>query len=270
MAQIQVGNSVINRTTVKAGSNTIIDLNTSCPANGVIIQVQAWSANTISNAVVGTFELVSGSTYRCIDSQFIGTITGGAVRTFAVNLKANIGCFIGMYWPASNMEMTASGNYVQSAGNKAVQDDESSYTAQTGTFSLLGTGIDYEIEIDVDAELQIGVETENNEGVVPVDVNLVEQYTPYNTQIAAGENVNLIAPLSFNGRKFVYWKILDENNVIIAWYAENNITIEIEQNVEIRAIYEHEIFVVFVEATVGPTLDIQEISFDLDAELSVV
>lgn len=271
MSQIQVGNDVINRATVKAGTNTVIDLNTSCPDDGVITQVTAWAANTISSAVVGTFELVSGSTYRCIDSFPIGTISGGAIRTFDVNLKANAGCFIGLYWPSGNLEMTASGNYVQSAGDNAIQGDESSYTAQTGTFSILGIGWNDSLEIDVDVEYEIGVQVENNIGVVTIIFNGENIVTPNTQIIESGEQAILIAPVTWQGRTFVQWKVFYEDGTV-EYYIENEITLTIDQPMECRAIYIKEMMFEDVIAVAGDAYSLKDeyAEFECDVECVIL
>lgn len=71
------------------------------PANedGVLDTIQVAAYQNITGLRVGTFYLVSGTTYKCRDSVLLGDIVAGATRTFnglSVNVVA--GDFIGCYY----------------------------------------------------------------------------------------------------------------------------------------------------------------------------
>ncbi len=99
---------------------TLID--TTNPANltGTITSIEVWAKGNMDNLQVGTFYLVSGTTYKCRASQSVGAVTAGSKQTFTVSLSVVAGDFIGCYYTGGtgDIEVGAGGSgfyYLESA-----------------------------------------------------------------------------------------------------------------------------------------------------------
>jgi hypothetical protein len=143
MATIDIGPGATDRAaTINQGYTLITPAN---PANntGIITSIEIWAASTMGGVRVGTFYLVSGSTYKCRDSVTIGTVTAGSKQTFSgLSITVNTGDFIGCYFTSGQIEADASGGNVKYASGEHIDPgDEASYSA-LGAYemSLYGTG----------------------------------------------------------------------------------------------------------------------------------
>lgn len=114
---LDVGSAAIDR--ASTGNEIIgrIDLANAADYTGFITSVQIWAASNITGMRVGTFYLVSGTTYTCRDSVTIGAVTAGSLQTFGgLNLSVVVGDLIGCYFATGSIELSTSGG----SGIKAV------------------------------------------------------------------------------------------------------------------------------------------------------
>ena len=96
---IDVGSPAIDRVGLIEGARTLIDKTNPSNFTGKINKIQIWAQETIGGMRVGTFYLVSGTTYACRDSTKIGAVTAGSVQTFSgMQLNVKVGDFIGCYF----------------------------------------------------------------------------------------------------------------------------------------------------------------------------
>ncbi|MGA7677989.1 MAG: hypothetical protein WCA51_06420, partial [Dehalococcoidia bacterium] len=99
MATITVGDAAIDRASSLSFGNTYMSLGNPANAGGILDTAEVWAATSISGLRVGTFYLVSGTTYKCRDSMTIGSVTAGAKQTFTgLSLAVQQGDFIGCYF----------------------------------------------------------------------------------------------------------------------------------------------------------------------------
>jgi hypothetical protein len=113
-------------------------------ASGTINSVEVYAESNLSNFVVATFFLISGSTYECRDSQSIGSVTSGSKQTFEVDLDVEAGDFIGGYWTSGDMERDTSGyaGIMDKPGDYTTPTDQIEYHLWTGdAISIYGTGV---------------------------------------------------------------------------------------------------------------------------------
>jgi len=145
---IDIGSSATNRNISSAALYTYIDLANSANLDGEITSVGVWANTAMTGFRVGTFYLVSGTTYRCRDSATIGAVTAGSEQTFAgLNIDVKKGDFIGCYYATGKIEWSSSGGSgvraTGSAGEFIDKNDETSYGIFTGeAMSLYGTGVE--------------------------------------------------------------------------------------------------------------------------------
>ena len=100
-ADIDVGAIPIDRGSITIAGRTYVDLNNPANASGIIHSIKVWSNSNLTNLVVGTFYLVSGSTYKCRDSVYIGAVEEDAERTFTeLSITVVEGDYIGFYTPS--------------------------------------------------------------------------------------------------------------------------------------------------------------------------
>jgi hypothetical protein len=114
------------------------------PANGsgTLTSIEIFAETNMSGVKVGTFYLVSGSTYHCRDSESIGNVTAGSKQTFSVSLTIETGDFIGLYFSGGTIEADiSSGQNQYKVGDYADIDDEEAFSANNYLLSLYGTGI---------------------------------------------------------------------------------------------------------------------------------
>lgn len=94
-------------------------------------------SGTIVGLYVGTFYLVSGATYKCRDSQYLGNIS--ADEWHVVSLEAQIGDLIGVYYTSSGafIGVTVGGAFLWASGNNVSPGAEATYTAAGGTYRTM-------------------------------------------------------------------------------------------------------------------------------------
>ncbi len=110
LTAIDVGNAAINRVGGFYPTFTVIDLANPANATGAITSVQIWAEINITGMRVGTFYLVSGTTYKCRDSVTIGNVTAGSLQTFGgLSLAVQAGDYIGCYWGAGQIKLDTTG-----------------------------------------------------------------------------------------------------------------------------------------------------------------
>lgn len=143
-SDIDVGEDPIDRPGIAVANYTLIALDNPANASGTITQAEIWAASNLSNCVVGTFYLVSGTTYKCRDSESIGSVTSGSRQVFTgLTIDVSSGDYIGMYYTSGTMERHYSGysgiRYV--SGEYIDPDDQTSYSLMAGdTMSLFARG----------------------------------------------------------------------------------------------------------------------------------
>ncbi len=144
---IDVGSPAIARAAGISGNSSIIDFANPANANGIITSLEIWVVDTFVGLKVGTFFLVSGTTYQCRDSVTIAnTITAGSKQTVSgLSLSIQVGDFIGFYkgtGEAIEKDNAGSGlGYV--SGDQLTPGNQSVYNTAfypTGAISLYGTG----------------------------------------------------------------------------------------------------------------------------------
>lgn len=145
MSAIDIGAAAISRATAFSANYTIIALDNPANLSGIITSVEIWAKTNISGLKVGTFYLVSGTTYKCRDSATLGSVATGAKRTFsglAINVVAGdfIGCFFG---PGTIMENSTGGaGAAYLSGVHMTPGSSFTYTMVSNhVLSLYGAGI---------------------------------------------------------------------------------------------------------------------------------
>ena len=145
---IDIGSSATDRNSQSAALYTYIDLANAANSDGEITSVEVWAKQSMTGLRVGTFYLVSGTTYRCRDSVTLGAVTAGSKQTFTgLNIEVKKGDFIGCYYLTGTIEFSTSGGsgmrFTGSAGEYIDKDDETTYYLYTGgAMSVYGTGLE--------------------------------------------------------------------------------------------------------------------------------
>ena len=151
MATITVGDAAIDRASSLSFGNTYMSLGNPANAGGILDTAEVWAATSISGLRVGTFYLVSGTTYKCRDSMTIGSVTAGAKQTFTgLSLAVQQGDFIGCYFTGGSIERDTSGGsgLRYKSGEYIDPGDEASFTLfSNNAMSLRCTGSTVALEI---------------------------------------------------------------------------------------------------------------------------
>lgn len=147
---IDIGPGAIERLSTITSGYTFIDLGNPANATGDITSVEIWANTNLTGMRVGTFFLVSGTTYQCRASATIGSITAGSLQTFTVDSGGNplaiavqAGDYIGCYYSAGTIERDTAGyvgiRYV--SGEYIDSGDQASYALfADDAISLYGSG----------------------------------------------------------------------------------------------------------------------------------
>jgi hypothetical protein len=149
-----MGSASIKRTSNTASGYTHLDMASPCTANSTITEVDLYSSGTyMRNVVIGTFYLVSGTTYKCRASAAVANPTG-FMRYTGLSLACETGDVIGIYSTAitGGLYRTTSGgtNTMYCLGDKTAPGAEGSYTLQAGyALSLTGFAFDFDWSQDV-------------------------------------------------------------------------------------------------------------------------
>ena len=141
---IYVGSPAIDRGTVRQANYTYVDYVTA-NATGTITQVQIYAVagQDLVNCEVATFFIASGDdNLSTRDTEYIGTVVGGAVRTFDVNLDIEAGDMIGIHYTGGQIETDTSGylGIFSEAGDQIPCDDLDFGQFSGDAISVYGTG----------------------------------------------------------------------------------------------------------------------------------
>jgi hypothetical protein len=116
VAAIDVGNAAENRPFTLAAFNTVVDLANPAELNGSLNSIEIYAQTALTGMIVGTFYLVSGTTYKCRDSAILGNVAAGSKQTITLDSIGNplaisieIGDFIGCYFESGLLDTTTIG-----------------------------------------------------------------------------------------------------------------------------------------------------------------
>lgn len=101
---VDIGYDAINRSSTSNPGNTVVLLNQVATVAGVVETVEIWAYNNMGGVRVGTF---ARSNYICTprDSHYIGTVYGGAKRTYSgLSIAVEVGDCIGIYWSSGYLD----------------------------------------------------------------------------------------------------------------------------------------------------------------------
>ncbi len=137
---IDVGSAAIARDGPASALFTLIDLANPANASGVITSVEVWAVTNITGLRVGSFYLVSGTTYKCRDSVTIGAVTAGSKQTFSTRFSIQAGDFIGCYYATGTLHSGAGGSgWMYVSGEYIDPNDSAIFALQAGqALSLYG------------------------------------------------------------------------------------------------------------------------------------
>ena len=142
---IYVGNPAIDRGTVRVSGSTYVDY-VSANKTGTITQVQIYvvAGNDLVDCEVAIFYVpgADADNLTTRDTEFIGAVVGGAVRTFDVDLDVEAGDYIGIYFTGGQIETDSSGflGIFSKAGDWIPCDDVDFAGFAGDAISVYGTG----------------------------------------------------------------------------------------------------------------------------------
>jgi len=147
IASIDMGNEAINRSGFVYPTITFID--NANPANytGTLTSIQVWATTNLTGLRVGTFYNVSGTTYKCRDSETIGSVTAGSLQTFTVDIDVVAGDYIGCYFASGWLEAsdTLTSTLYYKVGEYIDPNDSATFsTTGNNGISLYATGQGYQ------------------------------------------------------------------------------------------------------------------------------
>ncbi len=140
---IDVGSPAIDRATQDGYGYTIIEKGNPANHNGTLTSIEVWAHTNLTGFRVGTFYLVSGSTYTCRDSETIGAVTAGSMQSFPVTITVEAGDYIGAYIVTGTVDMATiggsgawyvDGEYIDSGDSHVFYNE-----GATAIFSLYGS-----------------------------------------------------------------------------------------------------------------------------------
>ena len=137
---IDIGLPAIDRPNALAGYWTYIEKNNAATESGTVIRVEIWAHEALTEMRVGIFYLVSGTTYKCRDSVFIGDVAAGSKQVFSgLSLAVQAGDLIGCYFAEGSIDYDATGYSGQweVEGDYAHTNDEATYEFVAGAGSSL-------------------------------------------------------------------------------------------------------------------------------------
>jgi len=144
MALIDIGAAATTRGQYSTWNVTQLSVVNPANATGIITSVEIYARTSLEGCRVGTFYLISGTTYKCRDSVVIGAVASGAKRTFpGLSIDVVTGDLIGIYFTAGQLEQDFSGydGVYQVAGEHIDPGDQVSYSLLGGDEqSLYGEG----------------------------------------------------------------------------------------------------------------------------------
>ncbi len=142
---IDVGSAAIDRGSSISPNYTVLDLANAANDNGSITSIEVWAATNMTGLRVGTFYLISGTTYKCRDSAVIGNVVAGSKQIFTgLSIVVHVGDYIGAYWNGGTIEGDITGGSGRMAifGEYIDPGDQSNYTFSANrAMSLYAIGI---------------------------------------------------------------------------------------------------------------------------------
>jgi hypothetical protein len=259
---ISAGNSVINRASTRLANTTHIDKLVPITGDGFLNEIKAWSSSSITNFKVAVFRFVSGTTYKCVAlSSILGTVTSGAERTFnlSVPLFVKAGDFIGCHFTAGSIEADTSGGSLSSlAGDNTVVGTSYNFTTNNAyVLSLKATGVtNFSSTFRNYVQPEISSIVENGTGILPVEVVLPlppgTSNTPFTRSVQSGTNINIIAPLNYDGMVFGFWRIIKTLTNDETIFDNNELDWPVTEPIEVRAVYFKQMLRNSVEYVIGP------------------
>ncbi len=110
MAVIDIGPGATDRTGQGLSENTSFMMDNTANDTGTLDTVEVWAYENITGFRVGTFYLVSGTTYKCRDSATIGAVTAGSKQTFTgKSIGVTTGDYLGAYFATGQIEAGSGG-----------------------------------------------------------------------------------------------------------------------------------------------------------------
>lgn len=144
MAAIDVGAAAIPRPTLFNADITMLSADNPANASGEITSVEIFADTSLTGMRVGTFYLISGTTYKCRDSVVIGDVPSGSKRTFSgLSLAIETGDLIGCYFASGAIEADTSGYggaYYEFGEYIDIDDQVSFFLVDGYALSLYGIG----------------------------------------------------------------------------------------------------------------------------------
>lgn len=143
MSAIDIGAAAISRA-YGVSLGTAISVDNPANLSGIITSVSVWAKTTIAGLRVGTFYLVSGTTYKCRDSAALGAVNTGSIQTFnGLSIQVVQGDLIGCYMSSGYIMLDGSGfGGVMNNGSEYIDpEDSASFSLSAGyAMSLYGVG----------------------------------------------------------------------------------------------------------------------------------
>jgi len=140
---IDMGSPAIDRGITYIATRTYVNKTNPANASGKITKIEIYARDTLPNCEVGIFYVVSGDYLSTRATHFIGTVTGGAKRTFTVNLTVVAGDYLGIYYTGAGRVRADDSGYsgVWYRDGDCIPCTNEYFEGFTGdTISLYGTG----------------------------------------------------------------------------------------------------------------------------------
>jgi hypothetical protein len=142
MAVITLGNDAIDRAAQTTANVTAIIRDNYATATGVIDTVNLYVAVETVGTKVGTFYLVSGTTYMCRATVTLGDLSTGVHNISGLNLRCVIGDFIGYWHITGSLDRENTGGVVSTyVGDGCVAGVSQSFSDGTRLISIGGSGL---------------------------------------------------------------------------------------------------------------------------------
>jgi len=144
MALIDIGAAATTRSVYSTYNVTQLSVVNPANASGILTSVEVYAETSLENCQVGTFYLISSTTYKCRDSVVIGAVASGAKRTFdELSIEVEEDDLIGIYFTTGRLYQDYSGHdgVYQASGEHITPGDQTYYTLLGGDeMSLYGEG----------------------------------------------------------------------------------------------------------------------------------
>jgi len=144
MSAIDIGAAAISRGYGTTSGYTYVLRDNPANDSGIITSVEVWAKTAMAGLRVGTFYLVSGTTYKCRDSATLGSVATGSKRTFSdLAIQVVVGDLIGFYATSGTLMLGVTGGagYVAKTGEFIDAGDSTSFNATNNyIISLYGVG----------------------------------------------------------------------------------------------------------------------------------